>query len=534
MTSLSPLDPGDLTEREVFPGVLRQSVMLPMGGGVELATDVWRPVGEEPVPVLVQRLPYGRRVASASVLPGPVELVERGFAVVLQDLRGTGDSGGQFVPFTDVSDGVTTVEWAADLPFTTGDVATYGFSHQGYNQVQVAAARPRGLRGIAPMMCAAAPDEFLHVNGVRRWDFLPKWAAQLSRLAGDTRAVPDLKGEPSRVLGEDPPGWYLDWLTHTEQDDYWAPLTADLDRIEVPALVVLGWADLFAASTWRLAEQLQHRAAVRVVAGPWDHIPWSARVGDLDLGPEAGPAVAHRAFDDFLHEVFGTSRQPVGGRDNEQPEPHHHYFELGEGWRSATTWPPAVTHRILRASADTSARSRFGDGVLRSDRGPETGRWDHYVADPDSPVPGTQTPFPRTELVHERRDVLVWTAEPELQPVHLVGRPGVVATVTSDAPTVDVIAAVHVIGVDGAVRQVSQGIRRLDTSAGPASLELPLSPVAWRIAPGEQLRLDISSSRWPQYELNPQTTSGRDRPMAATVAVSGVALTLPLTAKDPA
>ena len=107
-----------------------------MDDGVTLVADAWHPSSGGPWPVLLQRLPYGRAVASTPVLPHPAWFARHGFAVVVQDCRGRGDSEGTFRPFVDEgSDGAATIEWAAGLPFCDGQVITYGFSYQGLAQL---------------------------------------------------------------------------------------------------------------------------------------------------------------------------------------------------------------------------------------------------------------------------------------------------------------------------------------------------------------------------------------------------------------
>ena len=78
--------------------------------------------------------------------------------MIAQDVRGRGVSGGSFDPFVNEGeDGAATVAWAASLPFCDGQVAMYGFSYQGVNQLLTAALKPPALRAIAPMQCAPGP-----------------------------------------------------------------------------------------------------------------------------------------------------------------------------------------------------------------------------------------------------------------------------------------------------------------------------------------------------------------------------------------
>src|SRR5262245_26233093 len=140
----------EVGQRDALTGVVHvRGLRAVMEDGVALVADAWHPPDGGRWPVLLQRLPYGRAVASTPVLPHPAWFARRGFAVVVQDCRGRGDSEGGFGPFVDEGrDGEATIEWAASLPFCDGQVVTYGFSYQGLAQLYAAARRPPALRGV--------------------------------------------------------------------------------------------------------------------------------------------------------------------------------------------------------------------------------------------------------------------------------------------------------------------------------------------------------------------------------------------------
>ncbi len=249
----------------------------PMVDGVELAGDAWLPAapGDGPWPVLLQRLPYGRAVASTPVLPHPSWFARRGYAVVVLDCRGRGGSGGRFSPFVDeADDGADAVEWAARLPFANGDVATYGFSYQGLNQLFTAGRRPPSLRAIAPMMCCPDPYEgWTWEHGLLCWPFVCFWAAQLAGQEVGTGPLPyDVTAWPrDAALGDDPPPWFVEWLAHPDGDDpYWERRRPDVAAIDVPAFSVLGWFDEFSSGTAALARTLVDAGRdLELWCGPW-------------------------------------------------------------------------------------------------------------------------------------------------------------------------------------------------------------------------------------------------------------------------
>ncbi|HSZ38130.1 MAG TPA: CocE/NonD family hydrolase, partial [Acidimicrobiales bacterium] len=101
-----------------------------MADGTVLRADVYFPTAPGTTtaaaghfPVLLQQTPYGKAfiVYAAAIAQTDVNyLVDRGYIVVIADVRGTGDSGGTFDLFdpTQSTDGVTLADWAAHLPLS--------------------------------------------------------------------------------------------------------------------------------------------------------------------------------------------------------------------------------------------------------------------------------------------------------------------------------------------------------------------------------------------------------------------------------
>lgn len=553
-----------------IPQVVHQrGLTATMADGVKLVADAWYPAVGGPWPVLLQRLPYGRSVASAPVLPSPTQLARLGYAVVVQDVRGRGSSEGEFVPFAyEAADGAATVEWATQLPFSNGDVAMYGFSYQGVNQLAAAALRPQGLRAIAPLMCAPSPTGMVYEGDCLLWAATVSWAAQLANQQPGTplrRADPEVL-PACAAIGEGAPGWYLDWLDHRPGDVYWESLAPDLSAIDVPVFTVLGYADTFSLGTSRLAQAL----GAEVVCGPWAHMPWGTQVGGLEM-PDASPAVALDAFVGFLARVL---RPPLPARPPERPgdqavvgppgppPARAHYYVVNDGWRSAPAWPPPANTLTWVATSLKGANSRHGDGQLwptsgwggpggtgggagpASAGGPlaasgEPPRLDDIiVSEPLVPHPGELTPYPERAASEDRRDVLCYTSGPVPFDLTVAGNPVVRATAEADAASFDLFAGLVLVGPQGA-RCVSQGGARLEPAGigTTQAVEVEMRPVAWKFPAGSRLRLEVSASRFPLYGRNPQPAGptnlppgeiGRQGHAVATVSVRSLVLELPV------
>src|SRR5262249_6861716 len=201
-------------------------------------------------------------------------------------------------------------------------------------------------------------------------------------------SLPSAESPPFASHRQDAP-WFFEWLTHPTYDDYWRPWSIDEDysRIDVPAFHPVGWYDIFLEGTVANFRGLRagagseaSRAAQRMVIGPWYHVPWSSRFGDVDFGPQARKTVDAwqvRWFDQFLRgEDTGVLDSPVTA------------FVMGTNeWRDLAEWPPpdaVPTPLFLRSGG--RANTADGDGWLSFEE-PGAEPPDQIVSDPLNPTP---------------------------------------------------------------------------------------------------------------------------------------------------
>jgi hypothetical protein len=375
------------------------------------------------------------------------------------------------------------------------------------------------------MMCCPDPYEgWTYEGGCLRWSFVVAWAAQLAgQEVGATPPVPDLEALPSTsALGPQPPPWFTEWLAHPQDDAYWAERRPDLSAIDVPAFTVLGWFDDFSAGTARIIETLGAEA----VCGPWAHMPWGTRIGEVEFGLEGSPSIAYEALASFFDRVLkGVGEAPAPVR----------YFSVGRGWSWAPSWPPP--HRLLRFTAVSAghANSRHGDGRL-AEGAADPGPPDVLVAEPLVPYPGGGLdPLSNEGAAEDRRDVLCFTGEPLPEPLSIAGSPRVSVTTRSDRDTHDVVATLVAVDPEGEPRAISTGVQRSRVTPGrPARFEVELRPIAWTFPGGSRLRLDISAARFPPFDRNPHDASRplaetpRDAHRVATIEVLEATLDLPV------
>jgi predicted acyl esterase len=461
----------------------RPGVPMRTGDGTILVADLWYPEGEGPWPALLVRTPYGRTLASAVTAPHPSVLARRGYLVVSQDVRGRGESAGEFIPFAhEGPDGADAIGWVAELPECDGRVGTYGFSYQGVSQLLAAARKPRALRAIAPAQCSSDPGEgFLYHNGILRLGFAAGWASQLAGADGFTGGGHAAVLAP-RIAAEDVPDWrfWKDW-----QNGDCGP-AADLAQIEVPALVTVGWFDTFACGG---ARDLAGLADASLLAAPWSHMPWS---------PDFGVSVeAHLDF--FDRHVAGRPGPPI---------PRARTLAVNGTWRDLPGWPPSATRRRLYLSSDGRAATRWGSGRLTEAE--EPGSPDVATYEPAVPAPSLgaaaspavgQPGMVDQGPLQDRTDVLVYTGEPLPEPVEIAGTATAFLALSSTAPTHDGCVTLCSVDPSGTARNLAFGAAR-----GDGDLRVALSPVHAVVPAGHRLRVSVAPSAFP--ELAPNRSTG--------------------------
>src|SRR5436309_9687208 len=182
---------------------VQAGVPVRMRDGVTLMADIYRPAAPGKFPVLLERTPYNRRDAATGT-----SLASRGYVVVLQDTRGRFDSGGEFYPFRyEGQDGYDTVEWAASLDYSDGQVGKFGGSYVGATQMLAAMAKPPHLVAIFPYVTASEYyDGWTYQNGALMQWFASSWT---TGLAEDTLR--------RKTSGQARP---KDWVVHLPVEDY--------------------------------------------------------------------------------------------------------------------------------------------------------------------------------------------------------------------------------------------------------------------------------------------------------------------------
>jgi uncharacterized protein len=541
--------------------VIDVNVPVRMRDGVTLHADVYRPAVDGRFPVLLTRTPYDK--AGSAAINNMFDLMaaaRAGYAVVVQDVRGRYTSEGDWYPFVhEADDGYDTVEWCAAQPWSTGKVGMFGRSYVGATQWLAATTRPPHLICIAPMITADDYHEgWTYQGGAFELGFALSWSFALAADTLDRQQVTlgdsysaalasyreqldclpcrftDLPLRDTRpVASLDLTHYYRDWIDHPDDDDYWRRwnIAARHATIEVPALNVGGWYDIFLGGTLRNFVGMRATGATpaardgqRLLVGPWWHAPFSNPTGDAYFGVEStGATIAmdgqvRRWYDYWL-------KGETNGVDADAPV---RLFVMGENaWRSESEWPLARTrYTPYYLRSDGRANSLRGDGVLSLDA-PGGDPPDCYVYNPRDPVPtrGGQLCCSSSFLgggafdqrpVEERSDVLVYTTPALSSPVEVTGPITVRLWAATSVADTDFTAKLVDVAPDGYARNLTDGIIRARYREGtdrPRPIEpgrayeytIDLWATSNLFKAGHRIRLEIASANFPRFDRNLNT-----------------------------
>ena len=511
------------------------AVAVPMRDGVVLRADLYRPPGDERFPVLVHRTPYSR--AESPTDPLVLAAVRRGYAVVLQDVRGRYGSGGVYEAYRqEGKDGYDTIEWAARQAWSNGAVGTFGLSYPGAVQWLAAVEHPPSLKAMVPAMTFSTPETFWYSGGVWDGSWLDwTWlniAPDLRRRLG----VPGPRTDEEAARSWDQDGaaartyrpmlelpdfkgvapWYYEWMRHPPGDAWWsfARLPGRYDRVSAAVLNLSGWFDEMYGPSGAV-ENFQG-AGDALVLGPWTHgvdAVQRRKAGERDFGPSAAL--------DYNGTVLGWMDRHVKGVDSATAEPAVRVFVMGSNrWRSADRWPfPGIrpdTVYLERAAAG----GMTGRLVKRAPAGP--GGETALHSDPGRPV---ADPFKGRFGAHDYRSltagpsIAVFETAPFAAPIEIIGRVVAELAVSASVPDFDLWVQLYDVAPDGtawnlstpgtAVQRASYRDggpeRRLVKPGETVRLRMDHLVTANRFLAGHRLRVVITPAFAPVFSVNPQT-----------------------------
>ncbi|HKX32889.1 MAG TPA: CocE/NonD family hydrolase [Blastocatellia bacterium] len=433
--------------------------MIPMRDGVKLHTLIFIPrSASEPLPILMQRTPYGVDGWSSERLNGAHrELVADGYVFVFQDIRGKFRSEGEFRmnrpprdrqdsrAIDESTDTYDSIEWLVkNVRNNNGRVGIFGVSYPGWLAVVPLLDPHPALKALSPQALMGDTwlgDDFFHQGGFRLsygYEYVIGVESEKGRSEPDFDRYDTFewylkKGAISKLITPTLPTW-KDFIEHPAFDSFWKSRSAShyLKEVTVPTLHVAGWFDqedfYGPLAAYTALEKNDRQKLNYLVVGPWNHGGWRGdadKLGNLEFKEKTG---RH-----FLEKIqapwFAYHLKGRGTLDF----PEAQIFQTGSNqWKSYDQWPP------LNVTTDRALYLHPG-GKLSFDPPAKDGdkEFDSYISDPAHPVPYRRRPIEPTyyskgsgwytwltedqRFVHNRQDVLSWETEPLTEEVTISG-----------------------------------------------------------------------------------------------------------------
>ena len=520
-----------------------QRAEIPMRDGVVLRADLLLPSGKGPFPVLVYRTPYGEKNALGEYTTFQ-HAVERGYAVIVQDVRGRYGSDGVFVPYQNEGrDGYDTIEWAAKQSWSNGKVGTFGLSYPGAVQWLAAVENPPHLAAMVPAMTFSSHRNFFYAGGT----FDLSWIEWIwDNIAPDIRVKQNLPGP--RTYDDAEAAWkknglamegvlplnaleslrgiapyYYEWLKHLPDDPWWnwSDLRGKYGRTQAAVLNLSGWYDDHygpegATTNFQglIEARGHHPNNVALLIGPWVHGVVST--GTAKSGDRTFPDTAKIDYD---KTVLDWMDHYLRGIDNGvDKRPAVRYYVMGaDVWKESPAWPPVSS----RTSFYLGAASPGKPGVLSEARASEGG-FSAFVSDPAHPVTDN---FAEISGGHdyrylaERSDLLTFDTPPLGADTEVTGAVDSRLYVSCDCRDMDLWVRLYDVAPDGTVwNEMSPGIdvqrasyrdmakgRQLLNPGQIYAIDLK-GPVTGNVfKKGHRIRIQVSGAFFPFFSRNLQS-----------------------------
>jgi putative CocE/NonD family hydrolase len=522
---------------------LRWGVKIPLRDKVELNATIYFPKTPDNstprTPVIFTLTPY----ISDSYHDRAAYFASHGYVFALVDVRGRGNSGGDFEPFAqEPHDGHDVVEWLARQPFCNGKVAMWGGSYAGFDQWATAKEFPPHLATIVPAAAPRPPLDYPSLDNVGQ-TYDVQWYTFTSGHTGQVHLFSDEKFWRTKFLDAykkhipfksldsfvgNPSPNFQRILKHPTDDAYYdamVPTREQFARISLPILTITGQYDgdeIGAMAYYR--EHMKNaspeaRAKHFLIIGPWDHAGTrtpTAEVGGVKFGPAA------------IIDLNDLHRQWYDWTMKNGPKPTFlknrvAYYLLAPGNSGANgEWKYADSFETLTANAKNfylDSKNGDANGVFRSgmltEKHPSEGA-DQFVYDPldtnrGQNVEGVE-PNDKTANVDQSyalsigKDGLVYHTDALPKETPLIGCPKLTLWVSIDTPDTDLEADLYEIQPDGTSIALWSDIRRLryrdslrqGTLVKPGQIvRCEFDPglfIARRLMKGSRLRLVVSSS----------------------------------------
>ena len=489
-------------------GFTREEIMLPMSDGVRLSTVIYRPEGLDRYPVLIQRGCYPFQEPMYNVYGE--ELAARGYGYIMQTCRGVGKSEGKWLPNeNERADGLDTLNWLNDQDWAES-IGYFGASYLALTGWAVADAVPEKVKGM--FLTVYGTDRFKSAYEKRlfRHDVLTGWSMQNAGHPVGADYLESCRFRPhagvDKALWGGELAWYQEYIHCVNRSDaywqggWWKQLYDIPAKTKVPVYIVESWYDHHFGSAMNtyaaLNEETKKHSWLDI--GCWNHMSQECIEWGQQENLENGDVKRLLEWFDLIL------------KEKKLPEKRIRTYVMREDrWQEQKDWP-------LRG--EKACRLYFEkDRTLSCAAGDEKGEVS-FDYDPENPCPSHGAESVLTTITEAgsllqpepdyRLDVVSFVSAPLEEKLEIAGSLKVHLTVKTDAEDTAFSAKICEVFPDGKTYNIRSGITTIAADMPDGKTYVPgeetqvcidFWDIVWTVQPGSRIRIDISSSDFPQY-----------------------------------
>ncbi len=530
--------------------VIQRDLRIPMRDGVKLAADVWLPSGKGPFPALIYRTPYDREAEAEYNRRTILNALNRGYVVLVSDVRGRYGSGGEFDPYVNEGrDGFDTVEWAASQSWSNGAIGMFGVSYPGAVQWLAALENPPHLRAIAPGMTFSSIRHFMYYGGIFDLGWMD-WihshvmlSAQLRLGLRQEQSQEELdswwqKNQdafygklPLEKLGEthlqQVASFFLKWMNTPPEDASWDAweLGPKFAQTSAAVLNFSGWYDesygphgaIDAFCALSEARRSWPDPKTALVMGPWQHGAYEieeTKAGERQFAKDAALNYDELVLDWMDRYVKGESSAKVSA-------PAVRAYAMGQDeWITSQSWPIDGSNRqTLHLTMKDKQHGMLASAAPTAD---DSRPLLTISSDPKKPaIDERASGYGAVDLrtLVKNRGVATFETEPLNEPLRVLGAIHAEIVVSATIPDFDLFLVVQDVAPDGralTLMSPGQGAMRARYRNGyKAPRTLPIGNNAIlkfdrlltgnTFLPGHRLRISLAPAWYPYFARNLQT-----------------------------
>ena len=477
----------------------KNEVNIPMNDGISLSTSIFVPKGKGPFPAVLVRTPYSKY---AEEWMGQAFNLFR-IAVVLQDVRGKYKSEGEFYPFiNEREDGLKTLRWIREQPWSNDVVAGWGGSYVGYTQWAISDS----LDFLTLLLTGANLYDFTYPDSLFSLQTAYIWGTEnasdkLNAIDSAKRSrsiltLPLSAADDSTIKDID---FFNDWVMHEKYDEYWQKLNFR-GKSNATALSMAGWYDLFLKAQIDDFQALSSKdnPGSRLVIGPWAHGPLGEPNDFGGLEKTGDPKLIFKYVKNHLKRNKGGLKSPLTDRK------YNLFIMERNEYVGSDVWPPAetnITPYYLGPSGYLGTSLHDEKGSLKFDYSPS----DPYPSHGGTALgPGVGPARQNDNLT--RTDQLVFEKETETEPFILLGLVSASLWLSSTAPCTNFFVLLQDQFPDGKIINIQEGGAKVSfDNKDPKKVEISVWATGYQLNAGHKLRVVITSGWFPRFNRSLNT-----------------------------